>query len=1089
MHTDEGRWDASQSQALAVMDSDEHILVTGEAGTGKTSVALEAMRRALHCASPKGCDTDGFWAPALLLVPDRRRAAIADTLLAQSEGGRRLSGLHSDGSHRLVRSLASYAYLVLGLWLVERERAEERPSLSSGAQEDAWVERWLAENGSRWEKSYPPVVRESPVFRMEVRNLIARSGQAGLLATDLHQLGQDLGLPMWEVAGEAYEEYGGGSEAMFGPFATHLDAARIPVVAAALLERWQEDAGVYGVVAPPPLPRRVVIDDIQDLPLSARALLRTMANLGVQIVMIGNPQETVTAFRGGVPELGEVVAADLRARTVALTTNHRNGEKVLPVVEGVAQWFSPVSPAEERKDPQSEEAGEEEGEAQRKESRRAAALMVDLTPTVSQMHERIAAILRRHHLHGDAEWVEMAVIVRHTDSVDAVQRALAARDIPLRSGERGVVLSKVPVCAALLELLAHSDEAEGAEQDRQAMELATSALVRADPLGIYRIHRDFRAVASEEGRESGIASMLEAIDQGAFMVRHAAVRDTMRRLKIAARLWRRRKEAAELPAEQGLWLLWETAGIAAQLRQKSFAVGSQGRCAHEELDAVLALFRKADLWQQAQLESHGRTAQADVFARELLGQSIATDSLVPRGLGEKGVAVMTPTQAAGRQWKCVVVAGVQEGTWPASRQTRMGSIPRLTSILTEARLRGWQGREPIGQYLPDPGVLADVDAVTLGTERRIEEARLFYEAVSRPSDALHIVAVDSEEEAPSSFLSRLVDQGVVAPMRNEEGGYAYAPSERSLTLDSLVSSMRRVLADDVSDEEEKKQAARVLALLWGEGVVEANPGAWGITGHLSSDSPILDVAPLRIGPSTLQEATDCPLRWFLGSIHGKDQELRRDASQLGPARIGTIIHRLAEEHPRGGPDELEAALEQYWEEMELGDATTWARRAKADMTAMVRRMGEYFQSYKGEVLTEEDVRFALSSATISGRADRIEIMPDGCARIVDIKTGNVGSLKSTPDNLQLAAYQIGITEMGYQTGGAALLALKGPSQIQREQAPFSPEDIDRKKKEFDDLALRLSGTYFVADPIKGDCLTCPFTSICPAKANSTRSSE
>lgn len=1076
MTDEEMVWDHSQKSVLDALETGANLHVVGGPGSGKTALIVEAMRRTLE----KSADGD-FWAPALVVVPDRRRAVQVEGLLAKTVKGRSLTGLSAGGSHRLVRSLSSYAYLVVALWMVERENPGERPTMLSGAKEDAWLQAFLAQNPV----PFAPQVVGSEPFRMEIRNLMARAGQMGLLPGDLVELGRTLDLPLWELAGRAYGEYAGWQDA-FTLDTAHMDAARIPRIAAHQLRSWEREAKGEGVLAKAPLPSVLLMDDVQDMPASTVPLVQALADAGVQIVFTSSVDEAAAGFRGGDPGLGEEVAEMLQAPTLTLEENHRNEGDVGALVAGMAHWFQPKGAPDLRDS--GGVAGAGSSSPQKKGAKRGGTVDAQVLPTASQQNAMIAAILREANLYGGTPWENMAVIARHAGTLEVLEQALTRAEIPVRSGERPVVLSRVPICAATLALLMPTDSTEPAvrEQDAEALaaELVVSPLVRADTLGVFRVLRDFR-LSDPQHRELGIRNLLEAIATGKYVASNPGLHRPFERLQIAAKLWSRREKASLLPAEQGLWSIWEGANLGEDLRARSMRRDYRGRIAAEELDSMLALFRKADLWNQERMEAGLGDGSAAQFAQEILGQSIATDPLVPKGLAEAGVTVATPTQAAGNQWDLVVVADLQEGSWPAPSRAGLGDRARLENIVVDAAARGWVSESPVGNFLTDPGVAGRTHPGTEASNRRREEARLLYVGVSRATKNLHLLSVSNEDSAPSSFLSGLVEDGLIdlrtVRMKPGEG--------RPLTLDSVVAQARRTLVGETAGDVERQDAAKILALLWDAGHAAADPKNWAATGSLSSDAAVLEQGPLRLGPSTLEQAQNCGLRWFLGSVGGAAQEIEQDPTDLNAARIGTLVHQIAEENPRGTAKELLEALHSKWEQQGFGTDTVWQRRALQAAEEKVARLGAYLSSYRGEVLIEQRIRFEVEGAVISGRADRIEIDDQGKARVVDIKTGSVGTVASAQENPQLSAYQIGVAEEGLVPGGAALLALNSPKETLRLQDALTEEQVVETKGNIGLLARRLSGSHLEANPLTGNCRTCEFLLVCPAKPNSERNCE
>ena len=61
-------------------------------------------------------------------------------------------------------------------------------------------------------------------------------------------------------------------------------------------------------------------------------------------------------------------------------------------------------------------------------------------------------------------------------------------------------------------------------------------------------------------------------------------------------------------------------------------------------------------------------AKPDLFLTEIANETIVTDLITARGVRPDVVEILTVHSAKGRQWRCVAVAGVQEGAWPNLKQ-------------------------------------------------------------------------------------------------------------------------------------------------------------------------------------------------------------------------------------------------------------------------------------------------------------------------------------------------------------------------------------------------------------------------------------
>src|SRR5699024_2349040 len=94
-----------------------------------------------------------------------------------------------------------------------------------------------------------------------------------------------------------------------------------------------------------------------------------------------------------------------------------------------------------------------------------------------------------------------------------------------------------------------------------------------------------------------------------------------------------------------------------------------------------------------------------------------------------GVAVLTPTTSAGRQWNSVFVVGVQEGVWPNTRLR--GQLLHTQELVEE--VTGTAGQQPINERI---------------AQVRHDELRTFAAAISRASNRLIATAVADADHQP-----------------------------------------------------------------------------------------------------------------------------------------------------------------------------------------------------------------------------------------------------------------------------------------------------------------------------------------------------
>jgi len=506
-----------------------------------------------------------------------------------------------------------------------------------------------------------------------------------------------------------------------------------------------------------------------------------------------------------------------------------------------------------------------------------------------------------------------------------------------------------------------------------------------------------------------------------------------------------------------LWAVWEATGLAESWRRVALGGGLSGARADRHLDAVVALFDVAAKYvdRLPQMGPRG-------FLEHIRGQDVAGDTLVARAPSHDTVSLLTPAGAAGRQWRFVVVAGVQEGVWPdlRLRGSLLGS-ERLVDVIT--------GR---GQSLR-----AAQAAV------RYDETRLFLVAVSRASERLLVTAVRSDDEQPSVYLD-IVDP----PDESDDGEELRSFSEvpRSMTLTGLVAELRRevVVGATVSD---RHTAAEQLARLAAARVAGADPSSWWALTPLTDDRPLrAEGESVAVSPSRIESYGDCSLRWLLSSCGG-------DGPSVGAASIGTLIHDIAADLGDADEATMRAEVDLRWGR--LGLPPGWlSRRQQSEAQTMVARLARYFEESAAggweRIGAELDLQVELGRAVLRGRVDRLERHSDGGLRVVDLKTGSgKPSRGELLRNAQLGAYQVAVehgafADHGSVSAGAALLQVgkaAGVKTTLQQQARLTADD-DPKWAELlvTDTAEGMAGSEFRAT-IGPVCTFCAVSSSCPVQ--------
>lgn len=1004
--------DDPQRRALAAIALG-HALVTGGTGTGKSTLAVLALVEAVARGT----------------APERT-VLIAPTRVAAAQLRDRVSlAVNRPTGVPLVRTAASLAFEILA----SDARLMDRPapSLITGAEQDVILRDLLEARIDAGDLDWGGLPAESlrmPAFRAELRAVLNRAAEADLTADELSELGERAGQVAWVAAAEVYREYGQVMNLRSLPIdqGERFDTGSIAARAADAVAGWDAKEPARWDL--------VVVDDYQDATAATTSLLAELRRRGSRIVLIGNADESVQGYRGGLPGgIERAVASGAFPHVVELSIDHR--QSGLAAVSGaVAQRIGVRGSGSARESVRI--AGEVDPEAVR----------VLVTPHRYAQSRAIAGVLREARHRDGVPWREMAVIARSRSELRALRSDLLAADIPCESLGDGTALHHEAAVSPLLTIVRIAGGAPWTEE--LAAEVAVSRVVGLDPVGLRRLRR---ALVKQDRDAGGVASagelLVHALENPAVLARIAGPEAlAVRRVAAAVGAASDRQSGPGATPGAIVWAAWAALDVADSWRAAALAGSARDDA---DLDAIIALLRAAQTYDE---RLPGSTIAA--FLDYLEGQEFAVDSLGARGGSGDAVAFCTPASAAGREWECVVVAGLEEGVWPDLRlRDSVLGAQRLAEVLAD----GWDGAAT--RALPQRDLRqARKDVLD-------DETRGFLVAVSRARKKLILTAVEDADTQPSRYLS--VVEAAAGVSRTDASRAAVAD------LRGAVVALR------ASDS---PLGAIALARLADAGEPGADPSTWTRVADPSTAEPFWDAdAEVRVSPSRIDAVDKCPLRWALETAGGT-------ASSSDAQNTGLLIHEIAAEHPNGGSAALHAALD-----ARMSPGTTWVeRRAYQDASAMVDRLAGYLAGASAErVLVEQPFRAEVGRAVVSGIADRVEIDGD-TARIVDLKTGAKVTAAQGEEHGQLQMYQLAANRGSFEgvTGasGAALVFVGKGAAKEGSVVRQSPIGAGVAEARLEAAVNTMTGATFEAR-INEMCSGCPVRRSCPAQAQGDQVGE
>jgi superfamily I DNA/RNA helicase/RecB family exonuclease len=1030
-------------QLAAVTHRGGPLRLLGAPGTGVTTTIVEAV---VGRVEQGGLTPDEI----LVLAPTRRAAA---------ELRERITGrLNRTAREPIARTPASLAFGIL-----RRAAAAEglpAPRLLSGPEQDVVLRELLAGHaaGAGRAPDWPDDVRaalRTRGLRAELRDLMMRAVERGLGAQDLALLGREHDRPEWVAAAQVLAEY---DEVNALGSSSAYDPALIVGAAERALD---DDPELLADVRR--CARFVAVDDAQEMTPAVARLLATVVGRGGDLLLAGDPDAATLGFRGADPgylaeRADDFAAPGASTPTIVLRTCWRHGPELRAAVERVVARVGTGGRGGQRR--ATPAPGLPPGQVD-----------VHLLRSGGQEATYLADVLRRAHLQRAVPWSQMAVIVRGSTRAATLRRVLSSSGVPVH-----VPATEVPVRdeSAVRPLLdAFTISLDPARLDLEmALTLLSSPIGGADAVALRRLRRALRAEEREgEGARGSDALLVEAVaevDRVATLP--AGVALPARRVARALAAGRAAAAEDDSTAESVLWSIWAATRLAEQWRRTALAGGPAGVRADRDLDAVVALFDAA-----ARYVDRLPQAGPGEFLEHLRGQEVPGDTLVERAPADDAVELLTPQGAAGRQWRLVVVAGVQVGVWPDTRLR--GSLLGSQALVDVLAGRGDGSPEALRSAQ---------EAV------RHEELRLFHVAVSRASETLVVTAVSGDDEQPSGLVDLVAGPETDAAQvssSTDADERQLTRLEPAMSLPSVVAQLRQIVTDDSATQQQAELAATGLAHLAAAGVAGADPEGWHGLAELSDAGPLVpDGGAVRVSPSRVEQFDTCGLRWLLETSGGTQPS---DFAQ----NVGVLVHELASDLPAADRETLALELDRRWPR--LGLTESWlsdVQRRRAE--DMVTKLASYYDASRsaGRTLVgaELDVAVEIGRAVISGRVDRLDRLPDGSLRVVDLKTGKyAASVADGEVNPQLGVYQLAVQEGAFAgeqpvSAGAELVFIGTTTKSAsiREQPPLGGRD-NWARELLEVVADGMAGATFEAQE-GPHCRKCPARASCPVQPEGRR---
>ena len=733
--------------------------------------------------------------------------------------------------------------------------------------------------------------------------------------------------------------------------------------------------------------RFILVDEFQDANFAQIEILAALAGAEANIFGVGDPDQSIYRFRGASSAAFHLFRRHfLQTRLVVLGKNRRSTTPILQCAFAVVDKNPPVFGASERafayRRVPLQSAREDDA---KKEGRTLATFPVEAISFAGKDAEApdVVRIIEETKRRSHCRWKDFGVLYRSHIHRDDVVRQLAEREISFSIENMDV--SDTPEVRDLFACVA------------AVVDMTSDAnLFRVAALPQFDVHPEqlraaLRAIAkdSREGTVIPLASVLDTVGGG------RAVLQSVRQARDEVN----RKQA--------------------KVREALLLIGK-----HFRLDLKSAIL-------QAALKFAGDWEKKATTKTKELGEWIEylnyfreAGGVIPMTSNEDedAVRLMTAHVAKGLEFAHVFILRATRSSFPANYRETLVEFPR---------------------ELRDPDSAAAADDKTLYDQ---EERRLFYVAMTRAKDSLHIYGKQGigRDKTPAGLMRELITNPELQPWLRSRPAL---PSQPEL--------IEIAAAADAAHPEGSRLAA------WLE-----LPPIEGLGASLSA--------------TAVETYETCPLQfkfereWKLSrQVHAAMQYgaamhrvLRTyyDSARLGRTKSDGELMQLFRDDPgvSGIQDEYQRDLYLKQGVAQLQDFLAGTRSASPP-----------------EVLhTEEWFDVQIAGTKVAGRIDRMDRAPDGSVNIVDYKTGKARSQEDADESLQLSIYAMAAREKwGYRVGALVFHNLEGNVPVFSRRTDFQ---LEGARERVLTVARGIAAGVFESKP-GFYCNFCAFRGLCPAQ--------
>ena len=731
----------------------------------------------------------------------------------------------------------------------------------------------------------------------------------------------------------------------------------------------------------------ILVDEFQDANFAQIKILAALAGKEANVFGVGDPDQAIYRFRGASSAAFHLLRRHFpQTKLVVLGKNRRSTTAILRCAFAVVDKNPPVFAAGEPgplayRRTPLQSAREEEA---KREGKMLSNFPVEAISFAGKNAEApdVVGIIEETKRHSRCKWNDCGVLYRSHIHRDEVVQELAEHGIPFSIENMDV--SDTP---EVRDLFACVSVVVDLGSDASLFRVAALPQFDVDP---EQLRAALRAIAKEsnDGVIVPLASVLDTVAGG------HQVLDSVRRARD------------------------EVSRKNAKTRSALELIGKQFRL--DLSSAVLQTVLKfAADWETKKLtktKELGEWIEYLEYFREACGVIPMTSNA-----NQDAVRLMTAHGAKGLEFSHVFVLRATSPSFPAGYRESLVEYPR---------------------DLRDPDSAAAGDDKTLHDQ---EERRLFYVAMTRARDSLHIYGRQGlgRDKTPAGFMRELISNAELQPWLRSR-----------MALPSQPELIEIAATDEAHPEGSRLPEWLALQAINGLGA--------------------------RLSATAIETYETCPLQFKF------EREWRLSRQLHAAVQYGAAMHRVLRTYfdsARLGRTKTEDELIQLFRDdlAACGIQDNYQRQLYLEQG--LKQLKDFLDGARlvpaPEVLhTEEWFDVQIAGTNVAGRIDRVDRASDGSVTIVDYKTGKARSQEDADESLQLSIYAMAAhVKWGYRVGELVFQNLEGNVPVVSKRTEFQLEEArDRVRGVVRHIA---EGNF---EPKVGfHCTFCAFRGLCPAR--------